>query len=206
MTKNLLFAALIAELAGCWSSVEHTPTPPPPEPTRSTSSGAASFGPTCAQSGDRLVLEVCRHDRDLAWTITNRTDTTLWAFVAPQSVNNQRSRENAVARSTNGHVLLTKIDFGVVGDHPTHPGAVALAPGESDQGIVPIGDRLDPRGKNFVGVAVQGGTLVSHVALEIGYAVQHRADRTHVAAPFVLVIGFDRSRQEIVRSPEVAWR
>lgn len=155
------------------------------------------------------MLEVCREGHDLTWTITNRTELPLWAFVAPPSRGIPvLSRDNAILRSDNGNLLLTKHQGPPVGDHPVFTGAIALRPGESDRGVVRIGRLLDRSVQHLVGVEVAPSYVLS-VALEIGFAEQRPGDRTRSAPkplPFVLLIEFDRARQEHVRSPALAWQ
>ena len=73
MRKSLLNAALIAEaLAGCWAtpSSPHAPLGP-------TSLQVRRDSQPCRTTGDRLEIAVCRSEHDLAWTVTNKTDSVL---------------------------------------------------------------------------------------------------------------------------------
>lgn len=210
MLRNLLIVALLVELVGCWTSSQ-TPADLPPRVTKgSASPPAPRVRPeACAEAGDRLVLVVCRRGDDLAWTITNITNVPLWAFVGPPAGPIRGlSRDNAVVRAVDGNVLLTKIQFPPVGGEPVFTGVVALAPGESDSGVVPLGVRLNPKAANFTGRAVTGTSSVLTVALEIGFAERRAGDQSRPAPrpyPFLLLTGFDRARQIIVRSPELPW-
>lgn len=211
MPRNLLVAALLVELVGCWTSSQTPDEPLPSKTNGSASTASPQVRPeNCAEHGDRLLIVVCRRGDDLAWTIKNITDVPLWAFVAPPAGPVRGlSRENAVLRMIDGNVLLTKLQFAPVGGEPVFTGVVALAPGVSDTGVVPLGVRVNTKAKNFTGRAVTGTSWVLSVALEIGFAEQRPGDQSRPAPreyPFLLLTGFDRKRQTIVRSPELRWR
>jgi hypothetical protein len=207
MPKNLLCVALIVE-AACWS------TPPTAEPpTMAPIDHVGSRSPeTCADAGERLLVHVCRRDDNLAWTITNKTDVALWAFVAPPAFPiGGFDRANAIAVMTEGHVVLTKMHPPPYGGE-THPaGAVRLAPGESDTGVVPIGQRLNVGAQNFTGIAVSGTSYVLDVALEVAFVEARPNDHTFQPSGrdgldgLLVLTNFDRKRQETVRSPAVRW-
>jgi hypothetical protein len=143
------------------------------------------------------------------WTITNTTTVEVWAFVAPPAGPiGGFDRANAIARMTDGHLLLTKMQAPPYGGelHPT--GVVKLAPGESDSGIVTVGRWLDAGSPNFTGVAVSGSSYVLDVALEVAFTETRPGDQVTAAPkpyPFQLLLSFKRDREETVRSPSVRW-
>ncbi len=199
MPRNLLCVVLIAEL-GCWSASE-----PAPEPRITKIAPRAPE--TCTQSGDRLEVVACRQGNNLAWTVTNRTAVPLWAFVAPPAGGpGAFSRDNAVVIADRGHVVLMKLEPPLIEGERFPTGAVLLAPGASDQGSVPIGERINPQAKNLSGLRVTGTAWVVSVQLEVGFAEQHPTDNPQEVASFMVLTGFRRARQELVRTPVVPWR
>jgi hypothetical protein len=203
MTR-LLFALA---LSACWT----TPTTEPVHPAPSGGGGGAiREARPCSEGGDRLALVICRDGDAVTWTVTNKTEVPLWVFVAPPGhASPYLRRENAAARASHGAVLLSKKKFLRVGDHPMHTGAVELAPGESDQGAVVVGDVFDPGAPNFTGVAFEGDALIESVTLEVGFVEVSPAFRPQPAPkpdPFVILMRFDPSQQEIVTVPPVPWR
>lgn len=199
MPRSLLCVVLIAEL-GCWSASE-----PSLEPR--TARIAPRAPETCTQSGDRLELVACRQGTNLAWTITNRTAVPLWAFVAPPAKGPYAfSRDNAVAIADRGHVVLMKLEPPLIEGERFPTGAVLLAPGETDQGSIPVGERINPQAKNFGGVRVTGTAWVMSVRLEVGFAELHPMDNPQPVSSFMVLTGFRRVRQELVRTPAVPWR
>ena len=199
MLRNLFCVVVIAEL-GCGSASEPAPEPP-------TAKTAPRAPETCTQSGDRLEVVACRQGTNLAWTVTNRTAVPLWAFVAPPAGDQGAfSRENAVVIADRGHVVLMKLERPLIEGERFPTGAVLLAPGESDQGSVPLGERINPQASNLGGVRVTGTAWVMSVQLEVGFAEQHPMDNPHPVASFMVLTGFRLVRQELVRTPAVPWR
>lgn len=203
MMKSLLCAILVAEL-GCWSTSEPAPTKP------ESSAAVTARGPeTCTEAGERVLLRTCRERDSLAWTITNRMDVPIWAFVAPQGTKSPTlSRDNVAVRADRGQVVLSKLRRPPIGGEQVPIGAVLLAPGESDRGSVPVGTRVNQGAANITGAQVSGTTWVLSVALEVGFAEVRPIDRAIPTKPppLVVVINVEPSRQEIVRTPAVPWR
>ena len=201
--KSLLCAVLVVEL-GCWSSTSTQ------DSTAPTTQAPPRSAPTCTEHGDRLKIVACRDGNNVAWTITNVSNTPLWAFVAPPTGSTgEFDRANAAARIESGRVVLTKIVFPPIEGERVFTAAVPLAPGESDHGVIPLGQQLNTRAKNLTRVQVIGATSVTSVELEIGFAEQRPKDDPHPVKnrePLVLLLGFDRKRQEIARAPAVPWR
>jgi hypothetical protein len=191
-------------LAACWttSSTEELPTPIPIA-YRESPEG-------CAQAGERLRVFVCRRDHNLEWMVTNETHVPLLAFVAPPAgpIGNF-DRGNAVARLTDGHLVLTKVQPPPYGGEGHPAGVVKLMPGETDTGVVPIGPKLNVGAQNLSAVLVSGTSWVFDVTLEVAFIEAHGGDDiyplVHPDRVFVMM-GFDRKRQEMVRSPVVRWR
>jgi hypothetical protein len=191
----------VALTACATSSTEELPTPIPIERPEGRE--------PCAAAGTRLRVYVCRRDHDLVWTVKNETHVRLFAVVAPAAGPLAAfDRGNAIARMTEGHLVLMKMPPPPYG-HEYHPaGVVELAPGDTDTGVVPIGPQLNARAQNFNGVAVNGTSDVFDVELEVAFieagAVQispvNRSDRV------LYLSGFDRKSVEMVRSPVVRWR
>jgi hypothetical protein len=204
MPKSLLYVALVVE-AACWTP-SSTPAPPAVTPIDHE---APRSPETCADAGERMQIHVCRRDDNLAWTITNKTDVALWAFVAPPAGPiGGFDRANAIAVMTDGHVLLTKMQPPPYGGE-THPaGAIKLAPGDSDTGVVPIGRRLNEGAPNFTGAAISGTSNVLDVALEVAFIEARPGDQTFQPKNpdwVQFLTNFDRKREEMVRSPAVRW-
>jgi hypothetical protein len=200
---DLRYVALVVQ-AACWSSSSPAPALPnavPIDPPRSPE--------TCADAGERLQIHVCRRDDNLAWTITNKTDVALWAFVAPPAGPiGGFDRANAIAVMTDGHVVLTKMQPPPYGGEMHPAGAIKLAPGDSDTGVVPIGRQLNEGAPNFAGSAIRGTSYVLDVALELAFVEARPGDQTFQPknpAWVQTLINFDRKRQEMVRSPAVRW-
>jgi hypothetical protein len=164
----------------------------------------------CAEAGDRLVVQVCRRDDDLEWTVTNRTDVALWVFVAPPAGPvHGLDRANAIAMMTDGKLLLRKFQVQPIGGELVPVGAVSLAPGASDNGRVPLGGYLNTNAPNFSGAIAKGSSAILSVELDVGFAEQRRGDQTDIVAKkngLVILPSFDRSRQQFVRSPALSWR
>lgn len=196
MRSSLL--AITLAVSGCSSTQAAERVPVAPR----VSLAKAGDG-TCVESGERLVLLVCRRGHDLAWTVTNKTDVTLWAFIAPPSLHSGPRRDNAFMHATGGAVLLRKFQLFANLPEPIFTGAIALVPGASDHGLVPIGARLDPEAQNFYGEP--RGQRVTSVTLEVGFAEQRTTDKTHALKEVVIVLNLDSTQQEIVRSPELSW-
>jgi hypothetical protein len=213
MRKSLLIEVLVAEaLAACWS---------PPPPVRSESPApttppqlASTDSSPCRESGERLALVVCRSDDDLAWTVTNHTDVTLWVFVAPPSIyKGKRARENAFVEARDGNIVLQKLQLPGPMDEPIMSGAIALAPGMSDSGVVPLGPEFVPDARNFW---LRSRTRqhpsrqwIKTVTLEVGYAERRSADRPippDAHQEYYLFMALEKSRQTFVRSPALPWR
>ena len=210
MRKTLLSSVLVVELAGCWNEAPSRPVPASPG---QRSNVAALDTDPCRRSGDRLTLIVCRRNHDLAWTVTNRTDATLWVFVAPPALDGAPARANAFVEFSNGQVSLHKIQLAGPMDEPIMSGAIALSPGASDSGVIPLGDELLPEAKNlFLRNANQRWPRrqpIQTVSLEVGFAEQRPTDRPippDVDREFYLFMALDRDRQELVRSPGLRWR
>jgi len=204
--KSLLCAVLIVEL-GCWSTSE--PAPTKTEQTSADASTSARGAETCTDAGDRLLLRTCREGDNLAWTVTNRLEVPVWAFVAPQGTKQPTfSRDNVAARSDRGQVVLFKLQLPDIAGERVPIGAVLLAPGASDRGSVPVGTRINAGAVNITGAQVTGTTWVHSVALEIGFAERRPTDRPSPTRPDPLVVltNFKPSLQETVRSPAVPWR
>jgi hypothetical protein len=207
MPRNLLVTLLVAELAACWSSAAPARDEPPgawrPPQRQSSDDGV------CRETGDRLVLVVCRRGHDLEWTVTNATDTTLWVFVAPPSITTgSHKRENAFVRAANGVVTLSKIQITEQVPEPILAGAIALAPSASDSGVVPLGPRLSPDAPNFWGRPRAQPQRIRSVVLEVAFADRRPTDRPHpptATREFFFVLGIERARQELVRSAELSW-
>jgi len=155
------------------------------------------------------LLRTCREGDALAWTITNRSDVPVWAFVAPQGTKRPTlSRDNVLVRADQGQVVLSKLQLGPIGGERVPIGAVLLAPGDSDRGSVPVGTRVNQSAANITGAEINGTSWVLTVALEIGFAEQRPNDRAFPTKPepLVVLLNFESSRQEIVRAPAVRWR
>ena len=155
------------------------------------------------------MLRTCREGDALAWTITNRSDVPVWAFVAPQGTKRPMlSRDNVNVRADQGQVVLSKLQRDPIGGERVPIGAVLLAPGDSDRGSVPVGTRVNPSAANITGARINGTSWVLTVALEIGFAEQRPIVRPVPTKPepLVVLVDFERSRQEIVRAPAVRWR
>jgi hypothetical protein len=213
MRKSLLAVALIAELAGCWP----TASPIPVEPQGPTAAPVRHDNQPCRTTGDRLALVVCRSEHDLAWTVTNKTDSVLWVFVAPPSMTRSPSRANAFVEAHAGSLVLRKIQLTGVMDEPIMTGAIALEPGASDSGVVPLGDELDIDARsNFWPLGVAATTFqwpppqrIETVALEVGFTPRRPTDnpiRPDADNEFYLFMRLERDRQEIVRSLALSWR
>ena len=201
MTRSLLCVVLIADVA-CWHA---NGAPPTTDSTVATRSRARE---TCTEGGERLVLRTCRDGNDLVWAITNHSDSTLWAFVAPQGTKQPTfSYANVHARAAAGQLMLSKVARGLIDGELVQIGALQLAPGETAHGVVPLGVEMDPTAAHINGAIPHGARIVS-VTLEIGFAEQQRSDRTIPTRPepLVIVTNFQRARQEIVRAPAVPWR
>lgn len=206
MRRSLLCALLAAELAACWSSS----APPPAPPSRSPAEPRASDDGVCRESGDRLVLVVCRRGHDLEWTVTNATAIPLWVFVAPPSLHGgSHRRENAYVRAANGAVTLSKIQIVEDVPEPIPSGAVALAPGASDRGVVPLGRVLEPSAPNFWGMPRPARQRIDSVRLRVEFAEQRPRDRSvapTASRDLYFVLGIERPRRELVQSAELSWR
>jgi len=212
MLRNRRAAALLVSLAACWSTSRPSTTNPPPNSGIDASTSAGTSKPTvgCVEAGAQLLVQICRRDDDLEWTVMNRTNAPLWAFVAPPAGPiGSLDRANAVATMSDGNLLLRKLQLQPIGGEAVFTGAVLLAPGESDNGLVPIGARLNPNAPNFVGAFSKGTTIIAGVALEVGYAEQRRSDQNDAvpkANGLVILTSFERSRQQFARSPDLSWR
>jgi hypothetical protein len=196
---KILFCITLAACAT--AATEALPTPTPIEHPEGRE--------PCPAAGLRLRVYVCRRDHDLVWTVKNETGVPLFAFVAPPSGPLQAfDRGNAIARMTDGHLMLTKMPPTPVHGEYHAAGVVELAPGETDSGVVPIGSQLNARAQNFNGVSLSGTSDVFDVELEVAFieavagqiAPMNRSDRV------LFVEGFDRKRLEKVRSPVVRWQ
>jgi hypothetical protein len=193
---------LCVALAACWTtSIAELPTPVPIEHREAPES--------CAQAGERLRVYVCRRDYNLEWMVTNQTHVPLLAFVAPPAgpIGNF-DRGNVIARLTDGHLVLTKMQPPPYGGEGHPAGVVKLMPGETDTGVVPIGAKLNVGAPNLSAVAVSGTSWVFDVTLEVAFIEAHGDDTSPLEHPdrILVVMGFDRKRQEMVRSPVVRWR
>jgi hypothetical protein len=226
MQKNLRAAALLVSLAasGCWSSS----TPATTTPTGSDGSDGSVGGGTiadvsgdaratthvsapCVEAGERLLVQICRRaDDDVEWTVTNRSDVPLWAFVAPPAGPVQDlDRGNAIAMMTDGKLLLRKFQVQPVGGEAVFVGAVLLAAGKSDNGTIRLGARLNTSAPNFTGAFAKGTTVIQSVELEVGFAERRPGDQNDVvpkSSGLVILPNFKRSRQEFARSPALSWR
>ena len=153
--------------------------------------------PACKQASNCT----CRRDSGLAWSVTNRGEATLWVFVAPP-IGDRMAKENALAIDVSGDVVLAKKFIRKdVGDHPYLVGAIALAAGESFDGLVPLGSPHD----NLVRLSAQPLRWLT-VSLEVGYAERAPTDRVFKEGEFLLVIPFRIERQQIVKTPPIRWR
>ena len=199
MRKSFLCLLLVGEF-GCWSASE-----PAPEPR--VEKGLPRTAETCVQSGDRLEVVACRRGNNLAWTVRNRSSVSLWAFVAPPAGERGAfSRDHAGVSADRGRVLLMKIEPPLMMGERVATGAVLLAPGESDRGSVPVGELVDSRSGNFSAFRVIGSPWVMSVELEVGFVEQRPLDRPHPVGSFTVLVGFQRERQQLVRTPAVPWR
>ncbi len=206
--KSLLCAVLLAEL-GCWSTRAPATTTPGPAAVDEPASAGGRGPETCTEAGERVVLRTCRDGDALAWTITNRTEVSVWAFVAPQGTKRPTlSRDNVAVRADRGQVVLSKLRRPPIDGELVPIGAVLLAPGHSDHGSVPIGTRVNQGAANITGAQISGTSWVLSVTLEIGFAEVRPIDRPVPTKPEPLVVVFnvEPSRQEIVRAPAVRWR
>ena len=205
MPRNLLVALLVAELAACSSTV----TPARDEASSApTPSHAGSSSGACRESGDRLVLVVCRRGHDLMWTVTNATETRLWVFVAPPSITTRSyARANAFVRAANGTVTLSKIQIVDGVPEPIVSGAIALVPGASDSGVIPLGNELSPTAPNFWGRPRPARQRIRAVVLEVAFAEQRGTDRARPTSggDLAIVLGIEPARRELVRSPGLPW-
>ena len=208
MRKSLLALAIIAEIAGCWSTPNHVePQGPNVAPVRHDS-------PPCRTTGDRLEIAVCRTNNDLAWTVTNKTDSVLWVFVAPPSFNHSPARENAFVEAEGaGILLLRKFQLPPPMDEPIMTGAIALDPGASDSGVVPLGEWFNVDAGNFFPLSRTrqwpGTQRVETVTLEVGFTLRRPADnpiRPDAYNEFYLFMHLERARQELARSLPLSWR
>ena len=209
--KSLLVAALLAE-AGCWSvSPRSTVIPaqedesdsahqtPPPQ--------ARASEPSCTETGDRLALQICNDGETLAWTVTNRATVDLWAFVAPQGTKRGTfDRANVNVRAAAGHVVLSKVPLTPVGGERSFVAAVRLAPGASDTGAIPLGDRIDPAAVYITGAKVAGTSVIETVTLEVAFAEVRKNDRTVPTQPSPLTVVLSlHARQETIRALPIPW-
>lgn len=192
---NLYIAALLASAAAsCWSS----------------NAGHSFVANPCVEAGDRLRVRICRRHDAVEWTVSNRTHTALWAFVAPPAgPTGSLDRANAVAMMSDGKLLLRKFHLPSVWGEAVVVGAVLLSPGASDSGRVPLGARLNERAANFVGAIAKGTNVIATVALEIGFAEQRSSDQQDAMPErdgLLFLPNFNRSHQQFARSPELPWR
>lgn len=195
MQKSLLCAVLVA--SACWRGSAPEPSKP-----------IVRAKPACTEGGERLLLRTCRRGDDLVWTITNNSDATLWAFVAPRGTKQPTlSYANVLARIHGGHVVLSKLARESLGGERALIGALELVPGAHADGVVPVGTRIDPAAEHITGAEIRGSATIASVALEIGFAEKQATDRTIATKPepLVLVVSFDAARQEVVRAPPMAW-
>ena len=212
--KNLLAILLIVE-TGCWAKAPSAV----PQGRAGTASGISSKGASepppanierCATAGDELVLEVCREDVAVAWKITNRLPTRVFAFVAPPSGSTgRRSSENAYVSADDGAVTLFKVVPPLMDGEAVGVGVVTLEPGGVYEARVPLKPHLERSAPHFSGFRLRGSTWIRSVSLEIGYA-EARGDDELLPAnkpdAFPVVLGFQRRRQRLVRSPPVPWQ
>lgn len=203
MPKSLLAVALVA--SACWAAPSRQPeTFSPPERPRAPSPATPSLEDgRCHERGERLLLATCRRGHDLTWKVTNLTDATLLVFVAPPAIDAGPRRDNAYLSISGGQVLLRKIQLlhGLDDYYPS--GAVTLAPGASDGGVVTLGARLDPKARHFYGEP--RGQRITSVVLEVGFTVKRPRDQLVPLRDLVMLFDRDPTRYELVRSPELSW-
>jgi hypothetical protein len=127
------------------------------------------------------------------------------------------SRANAFVEAHVGSLVLRKIQLTGVMDEPIMTGAIALEPGASDSGVVPLGDELDIDARsNFwpMGVAATAfqwppPQRIETVALEVGFTPRRPTDnpiQPDAHNEFYLFMKVERTRQELVRSLPLSWR
>lgn len=208
--KSLLVVALLAD-AGCWTAPPpraESPATRAPAPHGTAPPDERSPESACTEAGDRLVLQLCNDREVLTWTVTNRTSSDLWAFVAPASTKRGTfDRANVNVTSEDGHVVLSKREPPAVGGERHWVAAVRLAPAESDTGAIPLGARIDRAAPNVTGAKVVGNATIITVTLEVAFAEARANDRTTPTqpAPFIIVLKA-RAPQESVRGIPVPWR
>jgi hypothetical protein len=124
------------------------------------------------------------------------------------------ARENAFVEADGGGILLLrKFQLPPPMDEPIMSGAIALAPGASDSGVVPLGEWFDVHAGNFFPQSRTrqwpGTQRIETVTLEVGFMPRLPTDnpiRPDAHNEFYLFGRVERVRQELVRSHSLSWR